>query len=106
MTTKKNVQGVFFIRPDDRAVMMVAATFLSQSNRLGEASVLRIVGDQHGSRTTLAVLGGFGIAVVDDVEPIIQVDRLRTLSGVVKHLELPGFAEGEKLALRDQVSAT
>ena len=43
---------------------------------------------------------------VDDIEPIIQVDRLRTLSGVVKHLELPGFAEGEKLALRDQVSAT
>ena len=106
MTAKKNVQGVFFIRPDDRAVMMVAATFLSQSNRLGEASVLRIVDDQHGPRAALAVLGGFGVAVVDDVEPIIQVDRLWTLSGVVKHFELPGFAEGEKLALSDQVSAT
>ena len=50
---------------------MVAATLLPKSNRLGEASIFRVISDQQWVGIALAILGGLRIPVVYDIEPIL-----------------------------------
>ena len=69
--------------------MMVAATLLPKSNRLGETSVLRVISDQHWEGMALVIPGGLRIPVVYDIEPILQVNRLGSLSAIIQHLEFP-----------------
>ena len=69
--------------------MMVSATLLSKSNWLGEASILRVVGDQQRVGIALAIPGGLRIPVVYDIEPILQVNRLGSLPAIIQHLEFP-----------------
>ena len=73
--------------------MMVSATLLPQSNRLGEASILRVVGDQRWVGFGLAVFGRLRIPVVYDIELIVQENRLRTLSAIIQHLEFSVLTE-------------
>ena len=93
VATEEDMQAIIFIRPDDRAVMMVAATLLPKSNRLGEASILRVIDDQHGIGIAFAILGGLDIPVVYDIEPILQVNRLRPLPAIVEHLEFSAVSK-------------
>ena len=74
--------------------MMVAATLLPKSNRLGEASILRVIGDQQWVGIALAILGGLCIPVVYDIEPILHVNRLGSLPAIVEHLEFSAVSKG------------
>ena len=73
--------------------MMVGAALLPQSNRFGEASILRVIGDQQWVGIALAVSGGLRIPVVYDIELILQKNRLRTLPAIIQHLEFSVLTE-------------
>ena len=73
---------------------MVTATLLPKSNRLGEASIFRVISDQQWVGITLAVSGGLRIPVVYDIEPILQVNRLGLLPAIVEHLEFSAVSKG------------
>ena len=87
------MKRIIFIGPDDGAVMMVSAVFLSQSNRLGEASVPWIISDQQWVGFGFAVPGRLRIPVVYDIELIVQENRLRALSAIIQHLEFSVLTE-------------
>ena len=95
VTTVQHMQVVPFIGPDDRAVMMVAAALPVQSLRFGETAILRIIGDDHGIGAALVVRCGFGVPIVNDIEPLLQIDGLRPLPAIVEHLDFPSLAEGQ-----------
>ena len=95
VTTVQHMQVVLFIGPDDRAVMMVAPALPVQALRFGETAILRIIGDDHGIGAALVVRCGFGVPIVNDIEPLLQIDGLRPLPAIVEHLDFPSLAEGQ-----------
>ena len=87
VTAVKHVEVVAFVGPNDGTEMMIRVA-RSQLPRLGESARGRVVGDPHRPCAAFVVVRLFRFAVVDNVKPPFDEDRLRPLPSVVEHLEL------------------
>ena len=90
MAAEKNVQIIIFIGPYDRAIVMVTLCW-PECYYIGELAGNRIISDSHRFGSGLLLIVDLAASVKNNMNFVVEIDRLRSLPAVIEHLDLPAM---------------
>ena len=103
MAAEKNMQIIIFISPYDGAVVVIFAPGAKRDD-LGEVPGKGIISDDHGLGRGLGAGPDSPPSIEGNVDLVIEINGLRPLPAIVKHLDLSALTKSHRKLSDDSLS--